>query len=172
MAVSVPASTPTIRIFLDASSDECICCCNADMPARYVSSQAHPIPRPKTTFNLWEGEEERNYPAPSPGCRVLSPFPRHSRAILCLVPNRNCSLLYTPANFLHRPAQPTPPLHRSTRAAAPRPPLSPRPSLRLTCATKTKQIGNVYSIEQNSFLSPFTISYEWNPRHSPSGENI
>ena len=44
MALSVSGSTPTIRICLDASSDECIGCCNADMPARYFSSRTHPNP--------------------------------------------------------------------------------------------------------------------------------
>jgi|BogFormECP03_OM3_1039632.scaffolds.fasta_scaffold09120_1 hypothetical protein len=54
------------------------------------------------------------------------------------------------------------------RSAQRRPPLRP---LRLSCAAKTKQVGNVCSFEPNSFLAPFTISYEWNPRHSPLGEN-
>ena len=46
------------------------------------------------------------------------------------------------------------------------------PFPRCTAATKSQQIGNVCSIEQNSSLPPFTISYEWNPRHSPLGENL
>lgn len=56
------------------------------------------------------------------------------------------------------------------RASSSRPVSRPFPHR--TAATKSQQIGNVCSIEQNSSLPPFTISYEWNPRHSPLGENL
>ena len=123
---------------------------------------------PVPMFKLREGEEERKYPAPSPGCRVLSPFTRHSPAILCIVPLRNCSLLYISTNFLDHSAQRATPLHTIARSSGRTAPVSsPRAPLRPSCAAKTKQIGNVFSIEQNSFLAPFTISYEWRPHHSP-----
>src|ERR1700691_271421 len=91
-----------------------------DAESRLPHSAAHRI-SPVPTFKWWDSEEERDYRAPSPGCRVLSPFPRHSPAILCIVPHRNCSLLHTPANFSQQSEQPAPPLqatlHSSTCTA-------------------------------------------------------
>jgi hypothetical protein len=91
-----------------------------DAESRLPYSAGHRI-SPVPAFKLWDSEEERDCPAPSPGCRVLPPFPRHSPAILCIVPHRICSLLHTPANFSQQSEQPAPPLlatlHSSTRTA-------------------------------------------------------
>jgi hypothetical protein len=55
--------------------------------AHYLESTGHRV-SPVPTFKLREGEEERKYLAPRPGCGVLSPFSCHSRAILLFaVPN-------------------------------------------------------------------------------------
>jgi len=75
-----------------------------------------------------EGWREREkVPAPSPGCRVLSPFSRHSPAILCAVPPRNCLLLHNSANFVHPSAQPAPPLHAGLHSNSRTPPASSPP---------------------------------------------
>ena len=96
------------------------------------ATAAHLSPR----SNLWDSEEERDYPAPSPGCRVLSPFSRHSPVILCIAPPRNCSLLYISANFLHHSAQRAPPLHAIARSSSRTAPAS---SPQLRCEHKANR---------------------------------
>jgi hypothetical protein len=79
-----------------------------DSPTRRIS----PIPTPPKK----DSEEARNNPAPSPGCKVLSPFSRHSGAILRVVPPRNCSLLHTTANCVCDSSAPRWPSGKRPRA--------------------------------------------------------
>lgn len=81
------------------------------------ATAAHLSPR----SNLWDSEEERDYPAPSSGCRVLSPFSRHSRVILRVVPHRNCPLLYISANSFQQFSKTAPPARRALQLPHPLP---------------------------------------------------
>src|SRR5580704_531268 len=70
------------------------------------------------------GQRERESTPPPALVAGFSPFSRHSRVILCAVPDQNCSLLHTSANFVSEPDTRNspnfrlPPLQQPTRVRA------------------------------------------------------
>jgi len=110
--------------------------------------------------NERDGGEGREYPAPSPGCRVLSPYPRHSPAILRVAQNPNCSLLHTAENTCLGMQ----PAHSPCFFVRRRSPTAAVPPFPFWVSPRTHgEFVNVCNIEQNLFWPPLSISHESDP---------
>jgi hypothetical protein len=129
-----------------------------------VDRHSSPIRTPKNGRR----RGRRRVPSPQPWLRgsvaLTSPF---ARDFISCAKSRLFGFAHL-SEFSVNPHQ-VKPAARPPAAAQRQPPCVLSASI---CTKKAKRIADVCVSEQNLFRAPPIIGLEWNPRHSPLGENI